>query len=181
MKGAGDVYELTPSGDGSWSETVLHTFVGNPCCRSNDGVWPFTGVIFDSAGNLYGTTQYGGTSTMGTVFALTPDGRGGWTENVLHSFQGGADGALPGAGLVVDQSGNLYGTTIYGGTYNNGVIFKLTRTQSGWTESAVYNFTGEADGAQPGQIIDVAGNLFGVASAGNYNNCGVIFEWIPAP
>ena len=125
-------FELSPQSDGSWTETVLYIF----CSLSNctDGQYPGrSGVLFDSAGNLYGTTVFGGAHGDGTVFKLTPSS-GGWTEAVLHSFTGGADGNGPAAGVVVDSAGNLYGSTQVGGDPNCqprlggcGVVFKVTR------------------------------------------------------
>ncbi len=121
--GCGTVFELTPTGGGAWTEQVLHSF-GN----GTDGYYPFAGLIFDAAGNLYGTTWAGGTYGWGTVFELTPTG-GGWTETVLHSFNdNGTDGILPEAGLIFDAIGNLYGTTPSGGAEGEygGTVFELT-------------------------------------------------------
>jgi hypothetical protein len=126
----GVVFELTPSGTG-WSETVLYSF----CSQSNcaDGNYPSAGLIMDGAGNLYGTTLESGKNTCqtsygcGVVFELTPT-TNGWSETVLYSFcsqSNCADGNYPSAGLIMDGSGNLYGTTIYGGN-NWGVVFELT-------------------------------------------------------
>jgi outer membrane protein assembly factor BamB len=108
----------------------LHDF-GN----GTDGYWPNASLIFDAAGNLYGTTLAGGNGSncpgflgqlCGTVFELTPTAGGGWTERVLHNFGNGTDGAAPAAGLIFDAAGNLYSTTFYGGTYNTGTVFELT-------------------------------------------------------
>ncbi len=118
------MFELTPNGSGGWTETVLHSF-GNGA----DGAlaFPYAGLIFDAAGNLYGTTVAGGTHRQGTVFELTPQAGGGWTENVLYSFKNnGTDGARPYAGLVLDAVGNLYGTTYQGGTHGYGTVFEIT-------------------------------------------------------
>jgi uncharacterized repeat protein (TIGR03803 family) len=115
--GAGSVYKLSPSGSGDWTETVLHEF-GNGA----DGTLPNRGLVFDAAGNLYGTTEGGGIYTCngivhscGTVFELSPGPGGGWTETVLHSYNG-SDGYSPQSGLTMDAAGNLYGTTVQGGT-----------------------------------------------------------------
>jgi uncharacterized repeat protein (TIGR03803 family) len=121
--GWGTVFELTPTAGGGWTEDVLYNFNGG------DGRWPEAGLIFDAAGNLYGTTSGGGTyGDYGTVFELlTPEWGGGWTEQVLHSFGNGADGTYPQAGLIFDTAGNLYGTTQQGGAYYNyGTVFELT-------------------------------------------------------
>jgi uncharacterized repeat protein (TIGR03803 family) len=111
---------------------VLHSFTNN----GTDGIVPDGGVIFDAAGNLYGTTTSGGTYTKGTVFELTPAAGGTWTEKVLYSFNGnGTDGYAPYSGLVFDAAGNLYGTAYYGGTYSRGTVFELTPQAGGvWTE-----------------------------------------------
>jgi uncharacterized repeat protein (TIGR03803 family) len=119
---SGTVFELTPAGDGSWTETVLHDFNNN----GMDGFSPEASLTFDRAGNLYGTTQHGGAYDEGTVFELTPTNGGSWTETVLHSFAGSPDdGANPMAGLVFDASGILYGTTNSGGTYTSGTVFEI--------------------------------------------------------
>ena len=105
--------KVTPSG----KETVLHSFTGNP-----DGAYPFSStLVFDTKGNVYGTTNAGGTSNVGAVFKMTPSGK----ETVPYSFSGGADGSGPQAGVVCDKKGNLYGTTDQGGAYGNGTLFKL--------------------------------------------------------
>ena len=113
----GEVYELA-HGSSGWSETVLHTFSGN------DGIAPEGGLVRDAAGNLYGTTSRGGTSDRGTVYELSPTS-GGWSETILYSFTGGADGASPEGTLALDAAGNLYGVATFGGGSNNGVVFKL--------------------------------------------------------
>jgi uncharacterized repeat protein (TIGR03803 family) len=114
------VFKLMPGG----TETVLYSFCHLPGCT--DGAYPQAGLIADSSGNLYGTTPYGGASNDGVVFKLASGG----TETVLYSFLGGGDGAFPGAALIADGSGNLYGTTAAGGASNDGVVFKLTRAGS---------------------------------------------------
>ena len=131
-----------PNGDGSWTESVLHSFNGN------DGYHPPAGLIFDAAGNLYGTTYYGGAHDTGTVFELTPNGDGSWTESVLHSFNG-SDGSGLFAGLTFDAAGNLYGTTSWGGGFGYGTVFELTPNGDGsWTESVIHSF-GKHDGQTP--------------------------------
>src|SRR5664280_3872238 len=183
----GTVFELTPAAGGGWTEKVLHNFgIGR------DGTDPLAGLIFDAAGNLYGTTEYGGTyydSDLGTVFELTPAAGGGWTEKVLHNFVIGRDGTDPLAGLIFDAAGNLYGTTEYAGNYGAGTVFELTPTAGGgWTEKVLHNFNG-TDGEFPysSLIFDGAGNLYGTTSAGGtYSSClsgyycGTVFELTPA-
>src|ERR1700690_2745696 len=175
-------------------ETVLHSFNHN----GTDGQRPAAGLIFDAAKiNLYGTTNSGGTYGYGTVFELTPQSGGGWTERVLYSFclqANCTDGAAPYAGLKFDAAGNLYGTTTAGGTYGYGTVFELTPAMGGsWTEQVLYSFcsrTNCTDGAAPyaGLIFDAAGNLYGTTIAGGIYNtnssctggCGTVFEMTPA-
>ena len=117
--GCGVVFQLSPGANGKWTEKVLHNFAND----GNDGWGPDSGVIFDTAGNLYGTTEYGGGNpdcTCGAVFRLVPGANGAWAEIVLYSFTGGNDGANPYGGLIFDASGKLYGTTTNGG--NGGCI-----------------------------------------------------------
>jgi uncharacterized repeat protein (TIGR03803 family) len=189
MDGCGVVFKLAPRPEGTWTESVLYTFTGGA-----DGDGPLAGLIFD-AGDLYGTTVGGGASDEGVVFKLAPNSHGTWTESVLYSFTGGADGAHPYAGLVFDAAGNLYGTTYASGAYNNGVVFKLTPNPEGtWTESILHTFTGGADGATPyaGLIFDAAGNLYGTtdlggggtactSGSGHMTGCGVVFKLAPKP
>jgi uncharacterized repeat protein (TIGR03803 family) len=145
---------------------VLYNFAG-----SSDGGDPFASLIRDSAGNLYGTADYGGTAFAGAVFKVAPDG----TETALYSFSGGSDGAQPFSALVRDKAGNLYGTTTMGGSANAGVVFKLAPDG---TESVLHNFTGGTDGTTPtgGLLEDKAGNFFGTASQGGTANAGVLFK-----
>ena len=111
-------------------EQVLYSFENN----GTDGTFPLAGLIFDAAGNLYGTTAQGGTSNNGTVFELTLAPGGIWMEKVLWSFGNGTDGVHPYAGLIFDAAGgNLYGTTFDGGTYGAGTVFELSPSGPGWT------------------------------------------------
>jgi uncharacterized repeat protein (TIGR01451 family) len=169
--GCGTVYKLSPDG----TETVLHNFAGAP----NDGANPQSGsLIQDSAGNFYATTLNGGTSDLGTVFRLSPDG----TETVLYSFVGPAnnggtstgppnDGAGPIGGVIMDAAGNLYGTTLNGGAYSGGTLFKLSPAGA---ETLPHSFGGTSDGRSPyaGLVMDSAGNLYGTLS-------GAVFELSP--
>jgi uncharacterized repeat protein (TIGR03803 family) len=154
------------------TETVLYSFKGD-----SDGFTPQSRLTSDGAGNLYGTTDFGG-SGAGTVFELSPNGNGGWNESVLYSFTGGADGSVPYFSYVLpDSGGNLYGTTYGGGAYGYGVVFELSPEGTSWTETVLYSFTGGADDANPlnGLIMDPAGNLYGrtyVPGGGD----GTIFE-----
>ncbi len=169
---------------GRWNEKVLHSFCSQANCV--DGYHPDAGLIFDAADNLYGTTAYGGTYSdcqygCGTAFELTPTAGGGWTETVLHSFGNGSDGNSPLAGLVFDAVGNLYGTTVGGGTNTYyGTVFELTPTAGGgWTEQVLLSFNG-SNGRDPfaGLIFDAAGNLYGTTFNGG-SGVGTVFELTP--
>jgi len=173
----GIVFRLTPNSDGSWTETVLHSFTGA------DGAYPVASLIFDAAGNLYGTTESGGNNSLGTVFKLAPQSDGTWVESVLYSFTGGADGALPAAEMIFDKDGNLYGTTAAGASSNRGVVFKLTPQADGsWKYSVLHTFKNDtAWGSQAGLVFDMAGNLYGTTENGGYPNSGAVFELTPQP
>ncbi len=171
--GRGTVFELAPDGHGGWNETVLHSF------DITDGEAPWPAVIFDAAGNVYGTTQQGGAFRRGTVFELAPDGHGGWNETVLHSFYR-TNGEYPEAGLISDSAGNLYGTTPYGGGHGGGTVFELAPDgHGGWKQTVLHSFN-RTDGAYPaGLIFDAAGNLYGTTSGGAAHNAGTVFELAP--
>jgi uncharacterized repeat protein (TIGR03803 family) len=169
-----------------WTETTLYSFSGG-----SDGEYPSSEVVFDQAGNMYGTTYSGGVGSQrcngscGVVYKLTPSS-GGWIESVIYSFSGGSDGANPYAGVVFDKRGNLYGTTTYGGMYscgdlNCGTVFQLTPSRSGWTESALHSFQ-HSDGAVPygGLIFDQSGNLYGTTTGGGAGGGGTVFELTPS-
>ena len=173
----GTVFELSPMPDGSWTEKTLHSFNRN----GHDGYDPWAGVTFDAAGNLYGMTPAGGTYDYGVVFELSPQASGGWSEQVLHSFNNnGKDGYTSYAGLVVDAAGNLYGTTYYGGAYTYGTVFELKRQAAGnWGEKILHNFTNsgtDGDGPFGGLTFDGAGNLYGSTINGTH---GTVFELTP--
>ena len=173
----GTVYELMPS-NGNWTESVVYSFIG-----ANDGSMPNGGVIFDSAGNLYGTTYSGGTYDNGTVYQLTPSGSG-WAKNILYSFHGGSDGANPVGGLIIDQSGKLYGTTGYGGSGFGGVVFRLTPSSDGWIYTTLYSFTRSGLGTPPGPqgslFMDAAGNLYGTTYSDGTYGYGSVFKLTPS-
>lgn len=160
----GVVFELNTAG----KETVLHSFAGNP-----DGEYPFTPLVRDNKGNLYGTTSEGGSSSYGAVFRI--DGAG--HETVLHSFTGRNDGCYPMQGLVRDTAGNLYGTASFCGFFGYGTIFKIDRAG---TFTVLHAFTdGSPDGAGPyyGHLtMDRSGNLYGVTGGGGNSNYGVLYE-----
>ncbi len=176
--GNGEVFELSPDGSGGFSETVLYTMV------SNDGTGP-SPVVLDDAGNLYGTAHFGGAHDLGYVFEVSPDPGGGWTFQHIHDF-GGLDGSYPSGGVIVDASGNLYGTTGEGGNSSNcssgcGVVFKLSQNSGKWTEKVIHEFNGANGSDSEGPLMmDAAGNLYGSAARGGPNRYGVIFELKPA-
>jgi uncharacterized repeat protein (TIGR03803 family) len=175
----GSVFELSPEAGGAWKETLLHNF-GQ---EGGGGYYLQGGLIFDSAGNLYGTAQYGGTHAGGVVFELFAAAGGGWEEKVLHSFGNGTEGSHPSCTLVMDTAGDLYGTTNLGGIYNQGIAFELSPTGSGdWKEKVLHNFGASAtDGTQPwaGLIFDAAGNLYGTTLNGGAYKGGTVFELTP--
>jgi len=227
----GTVYELSPS-NGGWAEKVLYSFPGQP-----DGASPTSGVILDPGGNLYGVTYLGGALNLGAIYELSPHGDT-WTETVLHSFIGGVQGCFPFGGLTFDahgnligttgggclaggasvfmlspagdqwtfsglyplgqnadpeaeltfdSSGNLYGTTVQGGAYDYGTVFRLSPSNGGWTYTDLHDFTNGSDGANPHSnvLIDANGNLFGTTNGGGLNgycpggSCGTIWEITP--
>ncbi len=186
---AGTILTLAALMAPSWAtgqrETVLHRF---PSGRG-DGYYPYAGLISDASGNLYGTTVYGGIykgcyNSCGTVFQLVPKAGGGWTENVLHTFDdNGVDGLQPFGGLVFDKAGNLYGTTENGGAYGGGTIFELSPVEGGqWKEQILYNFasyTGDAISPVAGLVFDAYGNLYGTALGGGSSGFGAVFELYP--
>jgi len=161
-QGEGVVYRVSPSA-GGWTETVLYNF-GDGDCVGN-----MSRVLFGPDGILYGTTPCGGAGGAGTVFSLSPPPSVchaitcSWTKTVLYSFTGGSDGGWPQGDLRFDAAGNIYGNATDGGIRNGGVVFKLTRSGSTWTESVLYSFTGTGDGCDPvgGVVFDSAGNIYG--------------------
>jgi len=195
--GEGTVYKLEPTQQGPWKETILHTF---DCFSNNDGCEPQSALIFDQAGNLYGTTLIGGggdnstfcTNGCGTVFKLSPHKDGTWTESLIHTFPKGSggtpDGQNPYASLIQDSAGNLYGTTWVGGPDDEGVIFRLApRSKGKWKETVLFSFhdliNNPPDGANPyaGLLIDKAGNLYGTTrdGGGKVTGGGVVFQLTP--
>ena len=195
--GCGTVYELSPPKQkgGPWTERLRYSFKGG-----NDGYFPSGTLTFDSKGNLYGATQFGGGKGTtcnsifqycGTVFELRPARQKGgqWTEKVLHSFAGGKDGANPNGGLVFDRTGALYGTTLSGGnekcktshSLGCGTFFVLkpSHKKSDWTEALLHLFSGGADGATPNGDLafDLQGRIDGTSVEGGDQGSGVVFEF----
>jgi uncharacterized repeat protein (TIGR03803 family) len=171
--GCGIVFKVDKKG----KETILHTFG-----KDKDGSQPGSGVVRDSNGNLYGTTESGGANNGGTVYEI--DGSGHYSVLYSFAFGGGTDGSVPYGGLLRDATGNLYGTTFYGGggcAFGCGTVFEIDHDNN---ETILYRFTDGSDGAFPvaGLLRDNAGNLYGTASAGgnsecfNGEGCGVVFK-----
>jgi len=201
--GQGTVFQLSPSGGGEWTESILYSFGA----QEGDGSGAISSVVFDAAGSLYGVTEAGGIAAnqcpsngCGTVFQLSPTPSGLWTETVLYRFQGGSDGAQPQGGVTLDAAGNLYGTTVFGGESAQcknpypgcGTVFEVSPSQRGWIETIAYSFQGKHDGAFPyaNVILDSAGNLYSTARGGGayglspcedvyLGGCGVVFELSP--
>jgi uncharacterized repeat protein (TIGR03803 family) len=174
--GKGVAFQLTHTQSG-WTLVPLYAFKDQP-----DGALPYGGLIFDRAGNLYGTTYYAGANDVGTVYKLT-HADGAWTETVLYNFKGGRDGSSPISTLVSDEAGNLYGTTSDGGTSCAcGVIFKLAPGEnSSWTESVRYRFPGapNAGFSYNGMVGDSEGNFYGATTHGGPTNDGTIYKFTP--
>ena len=178
--GCGTVFKLSPPSvhGGSWTESVIYAFQGG-----NDGNGPVAGLVFDQAGNLYGTTfGDGGVVSDGTVYRLTPQSNGSWSETVLYRFSE-SDGGQPESGLILDQAGNLYGTTSAGGSAGQGTVFELSPTANGlWTETVLHNFLG-TDGSSPGfgnLVMDSSRHIAGTTSAGGQYGGGVVFGLSPS-
>jgi hypothetical protein len=176
----GTVFELIREGE-SWTLSTLHQFV-----PATDGDSSFGNLLFDAFGNLWGTTRFGGAGQAGTAWELSPS-NGEWNLNVLHSFTGGTYG--PQAPLVRDHAGNLYGTSLNGGQYHQGSVFELTPINGSWNYTVLHDFTGGSDGAEPYSaiVLDASGNIYGTAFAGGTTGggicgtlgCGVVWEITP--
>ena len=183
------IFMLVPGAGAQSKYKTLHQFT-----TSGDGSLPYASLILDAAGSLYGTASHGGAYGYGVVFKLTSNQDGQWTESVLYSFAGGTDGTYPGAPLLFDSVGNLYGTTRYGGTgtcalsgpSGCGTVFELTPNRDGsWSETVLYSFTGVPDGFVPafgGLTFGKSGNLYGTTHYGGKvsrnctNGCGTVFQ-----
>jgi uncharacterized repeat protein (TIGR03803 family) len=177
-KGLGTVFKLRRDQSGAWLETVLYRFKRIP-----DGAHPSGTLVFDPAGNLYGTTPGGGLHRAGTVFRLIPRRPGTWKKEIIYNFTGHSDGAGPNGGLIVDSLGNLYGTASGGGIENGGTVFKLSPAPSGpWSLEVLYSFTfGPGNGSYAGLVMDEKGNLYGTTFRGGANGGGIAFQLSPNP
>jgi len=190
----GSVFELSLNAAGYWQETILHSLT------CDEGLYPESQLVRDSAGNLYSTAWGGGAYGNGTVFELSPTAEGGWTFQVIHSFSG-PDGVAIQAAVVIDANGNLYGTALCGGSSESvtsgyltpdcggatgdGTVWELSPQSDGsWTETTLYSFTGGDDGANPSTqgrlIFDAAGNLYGGTNNGGKYGYGTVFELSPS-
>jgi uncharacterized repeat protein (TIGR03803 family) len=179
---AGTAFELKPSGQ-SWSMYPLYQFD-----LSSTGEQSFGNLMFDHSGNLLGTNRFGGPGNTGGVFELSPS-NGSWNLSLVHSFDLGEEEDGSQAPLLMDSSGNLYGTTVEGGRYSGGMVFKMTPSGSGYIFTDLYDFTGGSDGEWPsGQIVmDATGNIFGITELGGIKGgdicgtygCGVVWELTP--
>jgi hypothetical protein len=183
--GCGEVFKLTPNGFGGWQYSVVYSFK-----NGKDGGRPYSGVVVDSAGDIFTTTIQGGSGTKcgggcGTLVEFTPNGAGGYMPHMIHSFSGGRDGGVPEGGLMLDASGNIYGTALIGGFLGGscrtmggcGLVFKLSpRSGGGFVPAFLYTFLGGADGYNPVSVLtmDTAGNLYGAAygSPTGVGDCG---------
>lgn len=173
--GHGSVFEVSPKVGGGWTESVLHSFNDN----GKDGYAPYGGVVFDTAGNLYGTTSKGGIYSNGAVFKVSPKAGGGFTEVVLHNFLSDKpDGSDPLAALIFDSAGNLYGTTFYGGVYGYGTVYELSPAGGNkWMETVLFSFSSNIDGyAEYPLTMDSAGNLYGTTVGESTTTYGTVFE-----
>jgi uncharacterized repeat protein (TIGR03803 family) len=169
--GYGTIFRLTPGS--AWTENILHSFQ-----NTDDGAYPYAGLVFDAAGNLYGAATQGGTAGGGTVFKLRPS-KGNWKFSVLYSVPGwGISGSF--RNLLLDESGNIYGTTHCDGDYNAGTIYKLAPSAGGWTYTLLYTFTGGSDGLfSISNLVLKNGKLYGTALNGGADGAGVIYNLTP--
>ena len=182
-KGCGVVFEVSQS-SGTWTETVIYNFQGG-----DDGLYPTNGLVFDSEGNLYGTTAGGGGTTgcsggCGTIYELSPGSSGTWTETILYRFTDATQNPTQGT-LVMDAAGNFYGVTL-GGANGKGNVYELSPSSSGWTYTDIFDFSSSTGNfPQSGVILDAAGNLYGTTTQGGdvtgtwgcgTNGCGVVYR-----
>jgi uncharacterized repeat protein (TIGR03803 family) len=169
----GVAYELRKQSRGSWKDRVLYTFTNN-----GGGEDPYAGLITPVKDKFFGAAIEGGSTGGGVAFELSKHARH-WSETVLHTFGKSGDGNSPYGGLVSDNAGNFFGTTVFGGSSNAGTVYELSPVHGGqWKERLLYSFTGAADGAYPSGALtfDSAGNLYGTTSNGGSSGNGVVFE-----
>ena len=169
--GCGTAFKLTPSAQ-SWTESVIYAFAGG-----TDGETPEGRLVLDKAGNFYGATNVGGAYGLGTVFKISPNSGGTWTETILYSF-GVHDGHVP-SGVISDKAGNLYGANFNGGHYGYGTVFEFSASGK---ESVIFNFGGSGlNGQTPrsGLTFDTVGNLYGTTQYGGGMGSGTVFKLVP--
>jgi uncharacterized repeat protein (TIGR03803 family) len=170
--GCGVVFKLMNSG-GTWTQSVVHTFLGS------DGSGPGSPVAIDTHGNIYGTTPTGGVNGMGVVYELKQNGTGGWAFGVIHTFTGGNDGGGGSASpLLIDAAGNLFGVCTVGGANGFGTVYEMSLTQGKWRLTTLYAFKDQPDGALPygGVISDKAGNLYGTTYYAGVYDVGTVYK-----
>ena len=177
--GYGAAYQIAPKVGGGWTYTVLHSFNND----GTDGYYPYSGLISDGSGNLYGTNYVGCKNGLGCVYQLSQSG-GKWSEKILHNFANdGTDGYYPYGGLIFDGNGNLLGTAFYGGAHSGGVVFQLKPKGKNWTEKILYSFNpANKDGSGPyleTLVLDAAGDIFGTTYVGGLYGYGTVFELTP--
>jgi len=164
-----DIYELSPNGNGGWNQTWIYSFYGGSST-----------VVLDQAGNIYGSTYTGPAGNYGIVYKLSP-GKHSWKEKTLYTFGNEENGDTP-TGVVLDAGGNIYGTTMFGGLYGGGTVFKLVPPvgRGRFTEKVLVNFNGK-DGQEPyaGVILDNPGNLYGTTNNGGSLGVGTVYEVTP--
>jgi uncharacterized repeat protein (TIGR03803 family) len=174
--GNGTVFKLTApqTKGGAWTESVLYSFGAG-----TDGSDPVGGVSFDAVGNLYGTTSAGGSYGYGTVYQLVPGTN--WTENILHNFQNGDDGAVPYASLIADKAGNFYGAATEGGTNGGGTVFELTLSKGSWAFAVLYSVPGWGiSGSYRSVVLDASCNIYATTHCDGDYNAGTVYELMPS-
>jgi uncharacterized repeat protein (TIGR03803 family) len=169
VNGNGAIFELAPDKKGGWK------LIKSMLLDGSYGMTP-SAIAVDAAGNIFGTAYSGGSDQYGTVFELTPV-EGGWTAKTLYNFQGNADGENPAGGIVLDAKDNIYGTTSYGGPNEQGMVFELRNSKSGWQKRVIYAFTGGQDGQGPnGNLIFFRGDIYGTATRFSRSGYGTVFK-----
>jgi uncharacterized repeat protein (TIGR03803 family) len=170
--GNGTVFQAKRIG-GSWTSNVIYNFAGG-----TDAASPPAGVTLDAHGNLYGTSSFGGANGVGAIYKVSRSGSG-WTETVLYSFQGLNDGDFPVGGLVIDQAGNLYGTTFDGGINGGGIVYEFSPSGNGWTFTTLHSFSGSFGG--PYNKLTLAnGSIYGFTNSDGANGLGSVFKLTPS-
>jgi len=170
----GLVFELSPSADGTWAQTILYTFVGG----NSDGAGPEGKLAFDRQGNLYGATRGGGSHNAGTVFKISPS-QGGWVESILYEFPSGISGPggdSPVGGIVMDHAGRIYGVTSSGGEYGSGAAYELVPENGTYKQEIIHSFGASGVTPNSGLTMDSNGNLYGTTWFGGNSFGGTVYE-----